>query len=128
MILSKKQQSFVELAKRVSVYSDCTHKHGCVLVKNGKVINTAFNQNTFSSFADRFIKKEWYGTRHAEISVVLGISRSNTTGSTIYVVRANRWGVFRNSKPCTMCEDTLRFVGIKHIIYSIDNDFQEIFL
>ena len=50
---------------------------------------------------------------HAD-SCVLGVNRTATThGATMYVARVNKTGEWRMSKPCSMCHEVMKFVGIK---------------
>jgi deoxycytidylate deaminase len=128
MLLSKKQSSIIKLAARVAQQSTCTHKHGCILVKGGKILNTACNQSSYSHFANRFLKRPWYGTRHAEVNVVLGLSREITSGATIYLVRIGKGGALRDSCPCSMCADLLKFVGVRRVVYSGTDAFCEALL
>lgn len=61
-------------------------------------------------------------SRHAELSVILNISRVLTYGADVYVVRINNFGDLKLSEPCPMCYAACEFVGVKRIFYSIDND------
>jgi len=125
--LSKKERKYIELARRVSHQSDYTQRHGAVLVKGSNVVNVSCNKNKFSSFALKFRRRNKdYATVHAELGSVLNVERSNTEGSTVYVVRTNNQDDLRLSKPCNMCEEAMRWVGIKKVIYSTsDNTFKE---
>ena len=121
---SKKTQRTLELAKRVA--SNSTYgrlKHGAVLLKGGNVINVAFNKPDFTKFGNRFRNNYTCGiaTTHAEIGAILGLARSTTEGATIFVVRVNRCGEYRMSKPCPMCETALKHVGIKRVYYTTDD-------
>lgn len=97
-------------------------RHGAVLARGGKVINSAFNECVHSRLSDRFKKHEGIGTRHAELSVILGIDKKVTTGADVYVVRLNPSGNLKNSRPCDMCIGVLKFVGVRRVFYSIDNN------
>lgn len=121
--LSKKQRNFIDLASRIAQQTDFKeYKHGAVLVRGGTVLNTSCNKNKYKAWANRFRKKQrGHATVHAEIGAILGLDRSITEGSTIYVVRVGRDGHLRNSKPCPMCEAAMQFVGIKRVIYSNEN-------
>lgn len=122
MHLSKRNKRFVELAKRMaskSLYE--RFRHGAVLVKGGSVINVASNSKNFSSFGNRFREECGHATHHAELGAILGVDSSTTNGSVIYVVRINKKGELRMSKPCKMCHQVLKFVGVKKVIYSLDN-------
>ena len=98
-------------------------KHGALLIKGGSVINASFNKDSYSSFGNRFRHQNCgRATHHAEIGCVLGIDRSKTEGATIYVVRINRSGDFRLSKPCSMCHEVLKYCGIKKVVYTVDEN------
>jgi len=127
MALSKKDKKLIELAKRISYQSDFVQKHGAVLSKGSTVITTAFNKNKFNSFAMRFRKDNpKHATIHAELGAILNVDRKSTEGATVYVVRTNKQQNCRLSKPCQMCEAAMRWVGIKKVIYSTNDGFEEI--
>jgi tRNA(Arg) A34 adenosine deaminase TadA len=125
--LSKKEKKYVDLAKRISYQSGYSHRHGAVLIKGASIINVSCNKNKFSSFATRFTKKEKeFVTVHAELGSILNVERTHTEGATVYVVRVNNQDELRLSKPCPMCEEAMRFVGIKKVVYSTSEDtFEE---
>ena len=122
---SKKTQRTLELAKRVA--SNSTYgrlMHGAILIKGGNVVNVAFNKPDFTSFGNRFRNNYTCGdaTTHAEIGAILGLARSATAGATVFVVRVNKLGEYRMSKPCPMCEEVLKFVGVKKVVYTTGQD------
>ena len=43
--------------------------------------------------------------------------------TTLYVVRTDNEGNYRNSAPCLNCYNIIAKLNIKKIIYSTDNDF-----
>jgi len=123
MRISNKVKSYFDLAKRVAQQSQHDHfKHGAVLVKGGSVLNTSYNKDKYKRFGNRFRDTRACGhaTHHAELGCVLGLDHSLTSGATMYVVRTNKNGAFRMSKPCAMCEEALRFCGVKKVVYTID--------
>ena len=97
-------------------------RHGAVLVKGSSVRSVSCNKHRHCSFGARF-RKEGHGeaTLHAELGAILGIERSTTQGSTVYVARINKEGEARISKPCPMCESAMRHVGVKRVIYTDAN-------
>lgn len=119
---SKKKQRWFDLAKRAaceSVYGNI--RHGAVVVKGGSVVSFGFNKSNHSAFGKRFRNpNKGHATQHAEISAILGLPRSATEGADIYVVRVNKECCWRMSKPCPMCEEALRFVGIRRAFYTVD--------
>lgn len=48
------------------------------------------------------------------------MSRESTFNSDIYVVRVNSEGKYRNSKPCEMCQEAMRFCGVNRVFYSTE--------
>lgn len=121
--LSKKERKYIDLAKRISYQSDYSHRHGAVLVKGASIINVSCNKNKFSSFALRFTKKQkHFATVHAELGSILNVERRHTEGSVVYVVRVNNLDEYRMSKPCDMCEEAMRWVGVKKVIYSTSEE------
>ena len=97
-------------------------RHGAVLVKGSSVRSISCNKHRHCSFGARF-RREGHGeaTLHAELGAILGIERSTTQGSTVYVARINKEGEARISKPCSMCEAAMRHVGVKRVIYTDAN-------
>ena len=103
-------------------------RHGAVLIKGGSIINMSFNKDNYSSFGTRFRNPtRGHATVHAEIGCVLGMPRRATTGADLYVCRINKEGDFRNSKPCTMCHEVLKHVGIKRVYYTTNNNTIEMY-
>jgi tRNA(Arg) A34 adenosine deaminase TadA len=114
---------YMNLAKRVA-YQSCfpDYRHGAVLVKGGSVLNTAHNKSNFSSFGRRFRRaKNGKATVHAELGAILGLDRSITEGAVVYVARIGGNGDFKMSKPCPMCHSAMKYVGIKRVVYTINN-------
>ncbi len=127
--MSGKISRYIQLAKNVAYNSTYGKlRHVAVLVKGGSVLNTSFNKDSFTSFGNRF-RDHGRGpaTVHAEIGSVLGLAREATTGSDVYVCRINRKGQFRNSKPCSMCHEVLRHVGVKRVYYTTSENTIEMY-
>ena len=123
MKIKGRHRRYVDLARRLaegSTYS--LHRHGAVLVKGGSVLNWSANQNKVQRWAQRFRAHGCgHATHHAELGAILGVARDKTRGSDIYVVRISKKGSLLLSKPCPMCEDVLRHVGVKRVFYSVDD-------
>lgn len=112
-----------DLAVKTAKKSEFTcFKHGAVLVRGGKIINTAFNECVHAKLGIKYKDHPGISTRHAELSVVLGIDRKVTTGADVYVVRINPSGNLKNSRPCPMCIGVMKFVGVRRVFYSISNN------
>ncbi len=99
------------------------YHHGALLVKGGSILSASPNRGGLCSFGSRFYPyKKGSPTPHAEIGCILGVDRSVTTGATVYVCRVGKQGDFRLSKPCEMCVGTLRYVGVRRVVWSVDEN------
>jgi tRNA(Arg) A34 adenosine deaminase TadA len=49
------------------------------------------------------------------------MDRAVTEGATIYVARVGKTGEFKMSKPCSMCHAAMKHVGIKRVVYTIND-------
>jgi deoxycytidylate deaminase len=118
--LSKTKKRYFDLAKRAAMESTYGKlRHGAVIVKGGSVVSFGFNKSNHCQFGQRFRHMDkGPATQHAEISAILGLPRSATQGADVYVVRINNDCDWRMSKPCPMCEQALRFVGVKRVFYT----------
>jgi tRNA(Arg) A34 adenosine deaminase TadA len=118
--LSKTKKRYFDLAKRAAMESSYGKlRHGAVIVKGGSVVSFGFNKSNHCQFGQRFRHMDkGPATQHAEISAILGLPRSATQGADVYVVRINNDCDWRMSKPCPMCEQALRFVGVKRVFYT----------
>lgn len=101
-------------------------RHGCVAVKNGKILARGFNHyRTFSK--DNFITNTC--TCHAECDVIRKLHNANPNIDykkvTLYIVRINRKGDLKSSAPCIDCYNMLTKCGVKRIVYSSDNGIQK---
>lgn len=87
------------------------------------MLNASCNKNNYCGFGSRFrdFDKRTHSTLHAELGAILGLDRSITSGSVAYVVRIKE-DKYRMSKPCPMCEQALRFCGVKKVIYTTNDD------
>ena len=120
--LSQRRKRILDLAKHAAMESTYGKlRHGAVVVKGGSIVSFGFNKDSHSQFGKRFRKVDMgHATQHAEISAILGLPRSATEGADLYVVRINNNCQWRMSKPCPMCEEALRFVGVRRVFYTVD--------
>ena len=123
MFISNRQRRHIKLARRVAYQSDFhEYRHGAILAKGNRVLNTSTNKNSYKLWGQRFRHRDCgYATHHAELGCILGVDRSITQGATVYVVRLGKNGDLRMSKPCSMCESAMRHVGIKKVVYTMND-------
>ncbi len=88
------------------------HRHGCVVLRNGKVISKGYNHPRI-----RIINKNRLScSTHAEMSAILSLK--NKKANSILVIRINKDGQLCDSKPCQYCFDYIFNSGIQKIYYS----------
>jgi deoxycytidylate deaminase len=118
--LSRRQQSFLNLAMKIAEPSECNHRHGAVIVRGGSVLSVGMNKWRNEVALVEQLHKDGRSTDisvHAEIDALSRVA--DPRGATIYVARVNRTGDPRLSKPCTACSTALKDAGISKIIYTI---------
>ena len=126
---SKKVDRYFSLARNMAYDSPYGKiRHGALLLKGGSVINASYNKENYSSFGKRFMSPlRGHATVHAELGCILGLSRDVTSGADLYVCRINRSGEFRFSKPCSMCHEALKHVGVKRVYYTTNDNTIEMY-
>ena len=122
-MLSKKNVSFLNMARYLAEKSEENKKHGAIIVKSGRVVGTGFNRfkNHPHNIPEELIKV--HCSRHAE-EVAIREAGSNAKGAILYVARVNRQGVDRNSKPCHICSEIIKSSGVKKVIYTVEETYE----
>jgi deoxycytidylate deaminase len=122
-MLSKKDVSFLNMARYFAEKSEENKKHGAIIVKSGRVVGTGFNRfkNHPHNIPVELIKV--HCSRHAE-EVAIREAGSNAKGAILYVARVNKQGVDRNSKPCHICSKIIKSSGIKKVIYTVEETYE----
>ena len=104
-----KDQRWYTLALKIADESLCTDKHGCVIVKGGRVLSLATNRLVISHpINDKYLKREL----HAEQRALM--KGYNTDGSTLYSARSHKNPI---STPCIMCFSLITDAGISKIVF-----------
>ena len=118
-MLSKKDVSFLNIARYFAEKSEERKKHGAVVVKSGRVVGAGHNKfkNHPDVIPEELIKI--HCSRHAE-EVAIREAGDNARGAILYVARVNNSGLDRNSKPCEECSKLIEKSGIKKVIYTVE--------
>lgn len=111
----------MDLAIEEAHRSDHNFKHGAVVVKKGKIIQSGRNQYC-SLQRIRHFQSNRIWSIHAEMNVLAGLPKKVTKGADIYIVRVRSDGQLSNSKPCKVCAALIQNAGIRRIFYSVDNN------
>lgn len=116
-MLSKRDVSFLNVARFHAEKSQERNKHGAVVVKGGRILGRGFNK--FKNSPD-IIPEELISvhcSRHAE-EVAIHDAGSDLKGAVLYVARVNKQGLDRLSRPCKSCANLIESVGIKRVVYT----------
>lgn len=117
--MSKKDESYLSVARYLATKSNERMMHGAVIVKGGRVVGMGFNKGKNSPFIVPEDQIRSVCSRHAEV-VAIKDAKFNTKGAVMYVARVNRHGADRNSKPCSHCQSVMDAAGIKRVVYTLE--------
>ena len=115
----KKEIRHVDKAVEEAQKSSYRIKVGCILYRKNRIYSRGHNDPLKSARKLHPHFQKWPGSIHAEVDAILH-ARRNLEGCNALIVRINRFGQFRLSKPCAHCLSYLERVGIKKITYTTD--------
>ena len=118
-MLSKKDLSFLSVARAFATESDLRKRHGAVVVRGGSVVGVGYNKHRNDpAYLPQDVVRE-HTSYHAE-EIAIRQAGDNTKGATIYVARVNNQGEDRNSQPCLPCSLLIQEAQIKKIVYTTE--------
>jgi deoxycytidylate deaminase len=116
----------IYLATEASKESPHASRHGAVcLNKRGQVVSIGYNNKRTSWLQRLYAKKvgkPLSDMEHAEVDAI----RKAKSPVTLVVVRTNKKGDLRNSKPCSICWELIHDSGIKEVFYSDEEGIHRI--
>jgi deoxycytidylate deaminase len=92
-------------------------KVGAVIFKRNRIISIGTNHPLKAARHLHPRYQRWKGSIHAEVDAILK-AKTDLKRCNILVVRINRFGEIRNSKPCDQCFSYIRAVGIKKVYFT----------
>jgi len=120
------RKSFIKITKKEALKSKYQYKLGCILVHGSTVVSKGHNKSTKTHKIAYYNNTQHEcATIHAEIDALIGVSKEDAKKCDLYVVRVRRKDhKLAMAKPCKMCQKIINKMGIKRVIYSInDNKF-----
>jgi deoxycytidylate deaminase len=108
--------SIIKRAIEEAKISTFHQRHGCVIFKGNRILNTAHNEIRYCNRLDVRYKK-WINSLHAEQKAIL-FSRFDLKRCSILVIRLDPFDNLTSSKPCPVCMGLIQNVGIGKIYYS----------
>jgi deoxycytidylate deaminase len=122
-MLSKKDLSFLSVARAFATESDLRKKHGAVVVRGGSVVGVGRNKHRNDpAYLPEDVVRE-HTSYHAE-EIAIRQAGENTKGATIYIARVNNQGEDRNSRPCLPCSLLIKEAQIKKIVYTTEGEIE----
>ena len=129
--LTRRQRSFFESAKAVSILSDHPNFHlGCVIVEGSRIISSGCNSVTRCSLIQRKLDNNQFGGEHrgachAETAALLPLirQRDDLTSCTAYLYRSHKDGSIAMSRPCSRCMSLMRAVGIRRVFFTVEGGY-----
>ena len=118
MKISNKEDRFIQSAAEQAEMSPCLMRHGCVAVRNGRIVGRGFN-NYRSKSKDGFINNCM--TCHAEIGALRQVNKRETkrfNRISLYVVRLDSNDELQESAPCMDCMNLIQGLHIKRVYHS----------
>lgn len=114
---SSKAGKQLRAALAIAEASRCSHRHGAVLVKNGRVIAAGSNQQRQPQLP-HWEEGSWRRVSvHAE-EAVLQMAGNQAVGATLYVARIGRLDQVSPSRPCLRCIGLAERSGIRKIVHT----------
>jgi deoxycytidylate deaminase len=104
-----------KLAEKLALRSTMRYHLSAIIFNNkGHIISIGYNKWLLSGYRET---KPYKSSIHAEMDALIGCSRQELKGSSIYVFRSN----YRMARPCNSCMSVIIAAGIKNIFYSNEN-------
>ncbi len=117
MVLSGRDQRWLQRACGVALTSTHSQRMGAIAVRGGNPLQTSVN---------RFRNHPRVVTRWADCSVhaeAALIETCDLAGSIVYVARITTGGVAAIAKPCQSCLLLLTTAGTKRVVWTENNDY-----
>lgn len=108
--------------RSVALSSMSRRRVGCLLFRKNRLVVSASNMegktHPFQSRLADMAGEPYRRSLHAEIRALL---RAKEVCDTLVVVRLDKSGKFRLSKPCSVCQLAIAEYGLKNVYYSTDD-------
>ena len=115
---------YFRLARLESLKVDFRARIGAVLVKRNKVVS--IGRNYPKKTHPMIYRIDKFKHIHAEIDAIIGTDRRFADNSVMYTYRELKDGTLANSKPCNMCAELLKELGVKKVYYTHSQGYSEI--
>lgn len=101
--------NYLKIAAQARLNSDMKPRVGAVLARGGRILGIGYN-----TWGRSPIRAAW--TKHAEVRACMN---TDAYGGTLYVYRQHELTASPlMARPCANCEEWLRNIGVKTVIYT----------
>lgn len=109
----------IKLARSMAFKSRSRFRLGAVLVKKKRVVSTGYNQmKKTHPQMQKFCRQRHTLGLHAEVHCAIGVPMADLDGAELYVARVLRDGSTALARPCGVCREFLRSVGVRLVSYT----------
>ena len=118
-------KTLLKIANNIQ-HDSLNYRHAALLGVKHKIISLGVNKEKTHPLQKEYKHSSHCNWTHAEVDCL-----SNTVipdKSTLYVIRLNSKNTYAESKPCIGCMELIHHKGIKRVVYSSSNSFEEIYL
>jgi len=94
-----------------------------IVASGNRILSVGINQYKTSPMQINPYTNKIGNGIHAEFCALRGFKKGELIKSVIYIVRRHKDRTYALARPCKECMKIIRNVGIKKIVYSIENNF-----
>lgn len=112
----------LRLAKRQATQSQFKRARvGAVICKGDRILSSGYNQIRYTKYLQRPFPESVHAEQAAIVKLLKEQRFHDLIGATLYVCRIGRDGAIRLARPCPACNAAIKAVGIKRVIYTIND-------
>lgn len=121
--MQKPNERLISLAHNMALKSADKFRLGACLARRNRPISAGYNnmKKSHPITVKHGGERDFMRGTHAEIHCCVGVPASELERAEVYVVRLLRNGMRALAKPCRICQNYLRSVGVQGVWYSVDN-------
>lgn len=127
-MISNRDKKLFAHAMRVAELSECKFRHGATISLKGRVLGLGVNRDVYRP-VERFLcgherdhaaekRRSRQETTHAEVDAIFRVaSKTGLSRVTLYSARITKSGNPGSSYPCSSCQQIIKAVGVKRVVY-----------
>ena len=91
---------------------------GAVVAKGERILSQGCNEIRYNKYIKRLYPESVHAEQAAIAKLLASRKLHDLIGATIYVCRIGRNGLPRLAHPCITCDNLIRAVGIKRVVFT----------